>query len=96
MRCFIADRERHVAALLADARRSNEDRRWESMAMNIATKKLTREQSVELIRKARELPSATNDRVNVLNMAFDRRFDAPSPHANWDTYAGRAAGHDDE
>ncbi len=55
--------------------------------MNIVSGRLTREQSVELIKKARELPSSTNDRVNGLNLAFDRRFDAPSPTANWGTYA---------
>jgi hypothetical protein len=84
--CLQAARERRVARLLAEARRDPEDQRWEAMARNIA-RVLTREQAVELIRKARELPSSTNDRVNALNLAFDRKFDAPSPHANWGTYA---------
>jgi hypothetical protein len=84
--CLQQARERRVERLLAEARQDPEDLRWAAMARNIM-KLLTREQAVELIRKARELPSSTNDRVNGLNLAFDRRFDAPSPAANWGTYA---------
>lgn len=84
--CLQQARERRVARLLAEARLDPEDLRWAAMARNIV-KILTREQAVELIRKARELPSSTNDRVNGLNLAFDRRFDAPAPTATWGTYA---------
>ncbi len=88
--CLQDWRNRRVAGLLQDARRSDEDRRWEGMARNIASdSRMTQELATSLVAKARELPSRTGDRINALNLAFDHRFNLAAPGASWGTYAGQ-------
>lgn len=88
--CLQQARERRVQRLLAEARRAPEDRRWEGMAQLIA-KTLDREGAVKLLEKARQLDSKTPERMDALNLTFDRRFQSAAPGAHWGTYARHAA-----
>jgi hypothetical protein len=90
--CLQQARGRRVEWLLREARRSPEDRRWEAMALVMAKdSRLDRDGAVRLLEKARALPSKTPERMDALNLAFDRRFDTAAPGAHWGTYASHAA-----
>jgi hypothetical protein len=90
--CREQARTRRVEREAREKRRDPEDKRWEAMATQLATdSRLDRDGAVKLLAKARELQSCTGDRMAVLNLAFDRRFDTAPPGAHWGTYASHAA-----
>lgn len=83
--------ERTRARDAKERAKSDEDWRWEAIARTMRSdQRLDREGAVRLLAKARELPSATTERMQGLNLLFDKRFDQPAPGANWNTYAGRS------
>jgi len=88
--CLQQARERREQRLLAEARRSDEDRRWEGMARLIA-RQLDREGAVRLLEKARALTSKTRERMDALNLVFDRKWNTAAPGAHWGTYSSHEA-----
>lgn len=69
---------RTYAARQRAARRPTcEELRWEGMAEAIAKdSRMDRDMAVGLLAKARKLPSATHERLQGLELALERRFDA--------------------
>lgn len=84
-----ANRKRKRAA--ARAAESDEDWRWRALARAVASDpRLDREGALKLLQRARELPSFTAERMEGLNLVFDKRFDQAAPGANWSTYVDRS------
>lgn len=83
--CLQQARARRVELLLAEARKTPEDRRWEGMARALV--KLDREGAVRMLERARQLESSTPERMNGLNLVFDKRWNTAAPGAHWGTYA---------
>lgn len=93
--CLGETRRKITERRAREARRSDADRHWEALCQTMATdSRLTRESAAKLIGKARELQTFTKERMDTLNLCFDRRFSEASPKANWGTYATMSAGED--
>jgi hypothetical protein len=87
--CLQQARERRVERLMREARKTDEDRRWEALARNLV--RLDRDGAVRLLEKARHIDSKTPERMDALNLVFDRKWNTAAPGAHWGTYASHAA-----